>query len=198
MNARGSTVLVAAVAAMALVSSAPAQESTIKTRSNLVVASSANMDHISHNVGLSNADAMFLKDVAKAHMAEIQMGQIAQKNGGDWGRAYGKDMEREHSLALEELKKIAAEKGVSLPSDVDKSAKRMSNMLAGMHGAAFDSHYRKMMIADHNKDLAKVQSEIRGGRDEMVRGYAVTLEPAVKLHLRMAREQTTMMGGNSG
>jgi hypothetical protein len=32
----------------------------------------------------------------------------------------------------------------------------------------------------------------------MVRGYAVTLEPEVKMHIKMAQQRMTMTGVNSG
>ena len=193
MKLRAMVLAGAAFGALAL-TPAGAQTSNIHSRSNLVVASSANMERIPPAMGLNAADSGFMKNAAIANMAEVQIGQLAQRNGGDWGKAYGKDMEREHTLALEELKKVARDKGVSLPTDIDAKHKKAYAMLSQLHGSAFDSAYRKMMIAGHREVLTKVQSEMRGGRDAMVRGYAVTMEPAVKMHLRMAMEQTTMMG----
>jgi len=175
------------------------QDSTIHSRSNLSVASSANMERIPPKQGISDEDRYFIMSMAKVHMAEIQCAEIAQRNGGEWSQAYGKDMAREHNLALEELRKIAQTYTVlSMPTDVDTITKRAMNRLNRLQGESFDAAYKQMMIQGHSQVLTKVQDEIRSGHNSDVRGYAVTLEPSVKLHLKMAQQQTTMMGKNAG
>lgn len=195
MKQRNFMGLVSTMVLVACVASASSQSSTIHSRSSLSVASSANMERIGIRNGLSRDDIMFMKDMAKGNRAEAQLGELAQRNGGSWGRGFGKDMSREHGLALEELKKLAARKGVELPSAVPQKVKRAYSMLSRLHGDAFDNAYRKMMIADHREDLAKVQDEMKNGHDSMTRSYAVVMETAVKMHLKMALSQTTMMGG---
>src|SRR5438552_384915 len=107
----------AAVVLAGLISVMPAsaQDTSIHMRSNLSVASSANMERIPPRSTLSSSDRKFIVNMARVNQSEILMGQLAQRRGGDWARAYGKDMEREHTLALEELKKLAANDGISIP-----------------------------------------------------------------------------------
>jgi predicted outer membrane protein len=199
MKLRTSMALVGSLIATLWVCPAMAQDTaTIRTRASLSVASSANMESIDLVNGLSRQDRRFIRDAAIANRAEVLLGQLAQRNGGDWGREYGKDMEREHNLALESLRKIAMSKGVGLPSDVDAKSKRELRRLSYLRGSSFDNAYRALMLAGHRKVLSGVQSEMRNGHDEMVRGYAVTLEPGVKMHIKMAQMRMTMMGMNSG
>lgn len=174
---------------------AAAQDSTIHSRSNLAVASSANMTMVPPAVGFNNMDIKFMKSVAMANIAEVKFGQLAQERGGEWAKAYGKDMEREHTLALEQLKQIAKDRGVNLPTDFDSKTKAEWTKMNNLHGWAFDSAYRKMMLAGHRAALNLVHDEMNSGRDESIKGYAVTLETAVKEHLRMAQEQTSMVSG---
>lgn len=199
MTLRAQLMLTAAVSSAVFTGSALAQDtSTIRSRSNLVVASSANMEHIAHKTALSAGDIRFLRQMSVVHRTEIKFGQLAQNRGGDWAKGYGKDMEREHNLALAELQKIAKDNGIALPTDLSPTDARMLRRMDSMSGSAFDNHYRQMMIAGHNQVLGIIQNEIRGGHGEAARDYAVMMETAVKLHLRLAREQTTMMGGASG
>jgi len=156
------------------------------------------MEKIPPKNGLNRADRMFMMDAAIANRAEVKLGQLAQNRGGEWSREFGKDMAREHGQALEELKKIAGDKGVSLPGDIDAKHKHAYMMLSQLSGSAFDRAYRSMMLKGHREVLGKVQAEMRMGRDSMVRSYAVMMEPAVKMHLKMAQEQTTMMDMHHG
>jgi putative membrane protein len=193
------SLLVGSLIATLWVSPTMAQDSaTIRSRANLSVASSANMEHIPLTNGLSQTDMTFIKNAAIANRAEVLLGKLAQQNGGDWGQAYGKDMEREHNLAFAALKKIADEKGVGLPTDIDAKHKRELRRLGNLRGEAFDNAYRALMLAGHRMVLSKVQMEMREGHDQMVRGYAVTLEPEVKMHIKMAQQRMTMTGVNSG
>jgi putative membrane protein len=198
MKLNKSTLLAGVILGSLLATSAIAQDTTIHSRSNLSVASSANMEKIPPKQGLTQADRIFITTMAKVHMAEIQCGQIAQRNGGEWGKAYGKDMEHEHNLALEELRKIATTYAIALPTDVHPMTKKFLNTLGRLHDADFDKAYKHMMIEGHTQVLAKVEEEIRSGNNSDVRGYAVTLEPEVKLHLKMAQNQTTMTGPHTG
>lgn len=143
---------------------------------------------------LSRKDKKFMAEIAKGNMAEVQLGILAQRRGDTWGRAYGRDMQREHTLALEELKKTARKAGVWLPTDVDAKTKMALAHLGQYRGAAFDRAYRQMMIRDHRADLGVVQAEMGHGHDSEVRSYAVMMETAIKMHLKMALQQTTMMG----
>jgi putative membrane protein len=167
--------------------------STIRSKHSLSVASSANMHRIPPTAGVSRTDVTFLRTAAVVHMAEIQIGQLAQRNGATWGRGYGHDMEREHMIALNELKKLAKNKGVSLPTGIDSKHEKLLAKLSHQRGQAFDNAYRNAMIAGHSDVLKKLAAEMQHGRDSAVREYAVKLEPDVKMHRRMALEKMTMM-----
>ncbi|MFI5387060.1 MAG: DUF4142 domain-containing protein [Fimbriimonadales bacterium] len=193
-----SNIIAVALGIATLGSSAFGQNDVIHTRYNLSVASSADMERIPPRQGLSDKDLKFLIVMARVHMAEIQFGQLAQRNGGEWAQGYGKDMVREHMIALEEVKKAAADNGLAVPKDVDATTKKSFSKLSQLHGSAFDEAYRQMMISGHKQVLDLVQDEIRAGYNSDARGYAVTAETAVKLHLRLAQEQTTMMGAKNG
>lgn len=192
MNAFGA--LATILAATLAVSGTAQQSRMVKSKSNMAVASSAVMSRIKHATGVNAADRKFLNEIAIANRAEILLGKLAQQKGGSWARNYGKDMEREHTLALEELKKVAGEIGVSIPADVDAKHKAVYEKLSALSGSEFDRAYRQTMLKGHAEVLKKVQAEVRNGRNEKLRGYAVTMEPPVKMHLKMVQELTTMTG----
>lgn len=190
MKLKAITVL---IASLAIATAFGQNSSTIRSRHSMSVASSANMHRIMPVVGVSRNDVMFIKDAAIINMAEIQLGQLAQRNGAAWGKGYGHDMEREHTIALSALKKLAMNKGVSLPTGIDAKHQKLYAKLSLLRGEAFDRAYRDAMIKGHGDVLKKLAGEMKGGRDSAVREYAVTLEPDVKMHRRMAVEKTTMM-----
>jgi len=93
MKLGASTLLVGSALAMLWIA-APAQDTSIHSRYNLSVASSANMERIDPGKsGLSNEDINFMKTAARVNRAEVLFGKIAQSHGDQWAKEYGKDMD---------------------------------------------------------------------------------------------------------
>src|SRR5204863_5340942 len=91
---------------------------------------------------LSAKDKTFMKKAAKGGMMEVAMGKLAEQNGqSDDVKSFGKRMVTDHSKANDELKSIAQQKGVKLPSQ--KPSEKWSS----------DKAYMNMMVKDHEKDL---------------------------------------------
>src|SRR4030095_7361919 len=102
----------------------------------------------SKSSSLSEKDKTFMRKAAKAGMMEVALGRVAMQNGqSDDVKSFGKRMVADHSKANDELKSIAAKKGVKLPSK-EPSEKWSS-----------DKAYMDMMVKDHEKDLAEFQGE---------------------------------------
>jgi putative membrane protein len=71
-------------------------------------------------------DQKFAKDAAMGGMAEVKLGQLAvEKADSSKVKDFGKRMVDDHSKANEKLKSIAAEKSISLPSDVSAKDKAL-------------------------------------------------------------------------
>jgi putative membrane protein len=126
---------------------------------------------------LSVKDKTFMKKAAKGGMMEVAMGNLAAQNGqNDNVKSFGKRMVTDHSKANGELKSIAAQKGVTLPSK-EPTLKWSS-----------DKTYMDMMVKDHEKDLAEFQEEAKTGSDPEVKKFAKDTAKVVQEHLDLAKE----------
>ncbi len=126
---------------------------------------------------LSAKDKTFMKKAAKGGMMEVAMGNLAAQNSqSDDVKSFGKRMVTDHSKANEELKSIAAKKGVKLPSK-EPSEKWSS-----------DKAYMDMMVKDHEKDLAEFQEEASTGTDPDVKKFAEDTAKVVQEHLDLAKQ----------
>jgi putative membrane protein len=85
-------------------------------------------------------------------------------------------MQTDHGKANEELKKIAAEKGVKLPEKEPKVS------------WSSDKAYMDMMVKDHEKDLAEFQQEASSGSDPDVKKFADDTAKVVQEHLQLAKD----------
>ena len=121
-------------------------------------------------------DKTFMRKAAKGGMMEVAMGRLAAQNAqSEDVKSFGKRMVVDHSKANDELKSIAAKKGVKLPSK-EPSEKWSS-----------DKAYMDMMVKDHEKDLAEFKEEANTGTDPDVKKFAEDTAKVVQEHLDLAK-----------
>ncbi|HZR05204.1 MAG TPA: DUF4142 domain-containing protein [Candidatus Udaeobacter sp.] len=131
----------------------------------------------SKSSSLSVKDKTFMKKAAKGGMMEVAMGNLAEQNGkSEDVKSFGKRMVTDHSKANDELKSIASQKGVTLPSK-EPTLKWTS-----------DKTYMNMMVKDHEKDLAEFQEEAKSGSDPDVKKFADDTAKIIQEHLDQAKE----------
>jgi putative membrane protein len=132
---------------------------------------------------LSEADKKFIVEAAEGGMMEVQGGQVAQqKAANDRVKAFGQMMVQDHSQANDQLKTLAAQKGVTLPADISADMKKHLDAMQKLTGKAFDQHYMSMMNTDHNEDIAKFENEAKNGKDNDVKNWANQTLPVLKKH----------------
>ncbi len=139
--------------------------------------------------GKSSADQRFAMEAARGGMAEVQLGQLAKDKGSsDAVKNFGQQMVDDHTKANEQLKAIATQSGITLPTDVSAKDKAGMGRLSKMSGEAFDRAYMQMMLKDHKKDIAEFQKEANGGKDANIKKFASDALPTLQHHLQMAQE----------
>lgn len=139
-------------------------------------------------ITLDTMDQNFALKAASGSMAEIQMANMAMQNGSNERvKAYAAMMIRDHGKASEELKAMAPNKSLSLPSQpMPEHAKHM-DMLKGKTGAAFDKVYMSHMVMAHQADINEFKKASTGAKDADVKGFATRNLPVLQMHLDSAR-----------
>ncbi len=143
----------------------------------------------------SSPDKRFIEEAARGGMAEVALGQLAaQKATSPDVKSFAQMMVDDHSKANDELKSIAAQKGVTLPSDLGAKEKAEQSRLEKLSGAEFDRAYVRAMVRDHKKDVAQFERESKSGRDPAVKDFASKTLSKLQTHLQHAES----LAGTSG
>ena len=148
---------------------------------------------------LSAGDTKFVKEAASGGMEEVELGQLAVSKASDPDvKSFGQKMVDDHSKANDQLKQIASQKGVTLPTGLNNMQKHDKSKLAKLSGGAFDRAYISMMVKDHKKDVADFQKESNHGKDSDVKGFATSTLPTLQDHLKMAQDASSKLHPTKG
>ena len=138
---------------------------------------------------LSPADKAFVDKAAQGGMAEVELGKLAtEKAQSEDVKKFGERMVNDHSKADDQLKQLASQKGVTLPSSLDAKDQALKDRLSKLSGSQFDHAYMQAMVQDHKKDVAEFQKESTSAKDPDVKNWAAQTLPTLQSHLQEAQQ----------
>jgi putative membrane protein len=134
---------------------------------------------------LSADDRQFIGNAAMGGMHEVHMGNLGLERGQSQAvKSFSQRIVTDHSKANQKLETLANRKGVTLPGDDAKTVTSMP--IAAKNGAEFDREYARMMVEDHQKDIAAFEKEANSGSDPDVKAFAKETLPTLRAHLQAA------------
>jgi len=137
----------------------------------------------------------FATNAAQGGMAEVELGRLATQRAGDVSvREFGARMVADHSRANSELKSIAGQKGIQLPTELSSEQKSEMDKLSKMSGAEFDKEYMSAMLKDHETDVKDFDTQAREGNDPEIKAFAGKTLPTLQQHLQMAQQAAQKVG----
>src|ERR1700751_4744878 len=94
------------------------------------------------------ASQKFLKEAIEGNLAEVQMGQLAQKKGqSDGVRSFGQMLQKDHSDANQKATAAANQMGMSPPTDPNSKQKAMYDKMSKASGELLAREFAKHMVA---------------------------------------------------
>jgi putative membrane protein len=134
---------------------------------------------------VSMADANFILAAAQGGMTEVKLGELAATNGvRDDVKEFGQMMVKDHTTINDDLKALAAQKGVTLPGSLDVKHQGMVDKLAALTGPGFDDAYINAMIKAHQKDARAFKAESAATQDADIKSFLDKSIPVVETHLK--------------
>jgi putative membrane protein len=143
-------------------------------------------------------DQQFLRHAASDGLAEVQLGQMAEKQATNPEvQHFAQRMVTDHTQANQELMTLAQSKNISVPQAVDKKEQKTAAALGKKHGTSFDHAYMRDMVTDHEKAVQLFTAEANEGRDADIKAFATKTLPTLQEHLQMARQLAQQSGSMS-
>jgi putative membrane protein len=134
---------------------------------------------------VSMADTNFILAAAQGGMTEVKLGELAATNGmRDDVKEFGQMMVKDHTAINDNLKALAAQKGVTLPESLDAKHQGMVDKMAALTGPGFDNAYINGMIKAHQKDARAFKAESAATQDADLKNFLDKSIPVVEAHLQ--------------
>jgi putative membrane protein len=137
---------------------------------------------------IDEASSSFLMKTADAGMAEVHHGELAQqKTSNQAVKDFAAMMVRDHSAGNDQVKAIATQKNVTLPSAMSEEHQKMQADLSKKTGKAFDKAYIDGMVKGHEKVIKEFEDAANKSADSDVKSFIGNTLPTLNMHLDSAK-----------
>jgi putative membrane protein len=134
-------------------------------------------------------DRAFAMEVSQNAMAEIALARLAARNAQSADvKRFAQRVITDHTKVGNELKQIAASKGITLPADTTDAQKATVSRLTALKGAEFDLEFMTLMGESHDKSVTAFQEVARNGTDPEIKAFAAKTLPTLEQHQKMAHD----------
>ena len=132
---------------------------------------------------VNKKDTEYLQKTAQGTMAEVKMGEMAQKQAADERvKQFGKRMVDDHGKDLQNIRQLASQKHVTLPDAPDEKQTKEAEKLAKLSGTDFDKEYVKYEMKDHEDDVKESGKTMKKATDPDVKNFASAEYQTVVAH----------------
>ncbi|EOR95383.1 putative exported protein [Arcticibacter svalbardensis MN12-7] len=144
-------------------------------------------DSTTQNSSLDRNDRSFLYKAANSSMMEFELSKMAlAKSRNERIKSFSSMLMNDHTDAEEELRTIASQKGLALPTSLTAGSKKEVDKLQKKDGVQFDKDYIKVVLSSHRKAVRDFKEATKDTEDSDVKDFASRTLPILNMHLDSA------------
>ncbi|GAA4454920.1 hypothetical protein GCM10023189_22070 [Nibrella saemangeumensis] len=133
-------------------------------------------------------DSEFAVKAASGGMMEVELGTLAQQKAQNARvKEFARMMVDDHTKANNELKALAAQKNMTLPTTMGNDHQKHVDDLRSKSGADFDRAYMDLMVEDHDEDIELFEKMSNNAKDADVKAFAAKTLPTLRKHHESAK-----------
>jgi len=146
----------------------------------------------------SAQDTTWAQSNAQTDLAEIAIGQIAEQRALHAAtKALAQKTMSDHVKALAELKQVASQTGITLPTTPNATQQAQAAELKSIAASQFDVTYDSLQIQGHELSISQTNTEMADGSSTAVKNFAAVYLPVAKMHLQMAESGYAQLTGST-
>jgi putative membrane protein len=131
-------------------------------------------------------DEVFAKKAAAGGLTEVELGKLAQQNGGSQDvKDFGAKMVTDHGKANDALTAVATKDKLTIPNKPNTEQQALIDKLSKETGMEFDKAYVHAMVKAHIGDKALFTEEVASAKNPDLKQFAEDTLPVITSHLDM-------------
>jgi len=144
-------------------------------------------ESISQSSSLDRKDTKFLNKAANSSMMEFELSKMAlAKSKNERIKSFSSMLMNDHTNVEEELRTLASQKGLNLPTTLTSRSKRNVDKLQAKDGVKFDKDFIKIILSSHQNALSDFKEATEETEDSEVKEFASRTLPILSMHLDSA------------
>jgi putative membrane protein len=147
---------------------------------------------------LTDEELQIIADFHGDNRMDVELGKLAMKRGTTQEvKSFGETLVKEHGEFDQQLMALAKKTDQTIPaekpeSDAEKqalvNAKQTAAKLKKLEGASFDREFLRFVVEDHDRALARIDSQIAETKNTELAGLLRDAKPTLQRHHDQARE----------
>jgi len=143
-------------------------------------AAEANTDR---SQGETQRDSEFTYEGVSSYYGDIKLAELAnQRSRNAEAKELAQTIVMDHTSFLNELKKIAQAKAISIPVEEDNDLEKKIEKLASNSVKEFDQEWTNEMLSRHEDAIGKFQERFEATGDTTLKRYIEKTLPVLKKH----------------
>lgn len=131
----------------------------------------------------------FAEKAASDGIAEVELANLAlERAASNEIKTLANQIKQDHQHANDQLKALAAQKGVAIASETNPKHQREKERLSKLTGKEFDNAYIMAMIKAHEQDIKLFERQAKDSNDADMQAFASSSLPTLQAHLDHARQ----------
>lgn len=146
---------------------------------------------------VAGSDRAFVSEAANTSLAEVEAARLVEARTDNASiKSMAQQMERDHAGINDELKRLASQKGIDLPTTIGGEPRGQLSRLTTLSKPEVDGTFvRDFGIEAHQKAISLFERQAREGQDPELKAFAERMLPKLREHLAMAQQ---MQSGQAG
>ena len=135
----------------------------------------------------ASVDSAFITEAIEGDNGEVAIGNLAATQASSQAaKDFGRTLASDHGSHKQKLVALASSAGIPATDEPSAEAKSNLEKLKTLKGTGFDQEFKRMMVEDHQKDIAKYEKQATSG-DPQTSALAKETLPTLRKHLETAQ-----------
>jgi len=149
-------------------------------------------------VGISSGAVTILSDLYRTNAMEIDMGKMAMEKGKSKDvRNYGQMLVNDHEKSQQQVMQVAKDLNIDVATMTETMNNQKMTDVHNLSGAEFDRQFVRMMAADHQKAIDRMEAAQKNATGQTADLIAQTL-PVLRNHKKQADQLVNDVGSKRG